>query len=64
MFPDNDFAVFENHTIGISSKLLKRMGNEGKGLGVNGQGIVNPIKVEIIPLGRTSICQERSRGMH
>jgi len=49
MFPDDDFAVFENHTIGIGSKLLKRMGYEGKGLGVNGQGMVNPIKVEKLP---------------
>jgi len=49
MFPDNDFAVFENHTTGIGSKLLKRMGYEGKGLGINGQGIVNPIKVEELP---------------
>ena len=46
MCPDDDFVVFENHTIGISSKLLKKMGYEGKGLGFNGQGIVNPIKVE------------------
>lgn len=46
MFPYDDFIVFKNHTIGIGSKLLKRMGYEGKGLGVNGQGIVNPIKVE------------------
>ena len=46
MFPDDDFVVFENHTIGIGSKVLKRMGYEGRGLGINGQGIVNPIKVE------------------
>lgn len=45
MLPDDDFAVFENHTTRIGSKLLKRMGYEGKGLRVNGQGIVNPIKV-------------------
>lgn len=49
MFPNDDFAVFENHTIGIGSKLLKKMGYEGKGLGINGQGIVNSIKVEELP---------------
>ena len=49
MFLDDDFIVFENHTTGIGSKLLERMGYEGKGLGVNGQGIVNPIKVEELP---------------
>jgi len=49
MFPDDDFAIFENHTTRIGSKLLKKMGYEGKGLGVNGQGIVNPIKVEELP---------------
>ena len=53
MFLDDDFTVFENHTTGIGSKLLKRMGYEGKGLGINGQGIVNPIKVEELP------CQTR-----
>ena len=46
MCPDDDFIVFENHTAGIGSKLLNRMGYEGKGLGVNGQRIVNPIKIE------------------
>ena len=49
MFPDDDFVVFENHTTRIGSKLLKRMGYEGKGLGINGQGIVNPIKAEELP---------------
>ena len=49
MFPDDDFVVFESHTIGIGSKLLKKMGYEGKGLGINGQGIVNAIKVEELP---------------
>jgi len=47
--PDDDFAIFENHTTRIGSKLLKRMGYEGKGLGINGQGIVNPIKLEELP---------------
>jgi len=49
MFLDDDFVVFENHTRGIGSKLLKRMGYEGKGMGINGQGIVSPIKVEELP---------------
>ena len=49
MFPNDDFVVFENHTTGIGSKPLKRMGYEGKGLCINGQGIVNPIKVEELP---------------
>lgn len=49
MFPNDDFTIFENHTTRIGSKLQKRMGYEGKGLGVNGQGIVNPIKVEELP---------------
>jgi len=35
MFLDDDFVVFENHTTGIGSKLLKKIGYEGKGLGVN-----------------------------
>lgn len=49
MFPDDDFVVFENQTTGIGSKLLKRMGYEGKCLGINGQGIINPIIVEELP---------------
>jgi len=49
MFPDDDFVFFENHTTGIGSKLLNKMGYEGKGLGVNGHGIINPIKVEELP---------------
>jgi len=56
MFPDDDFSIFEDHTIGIGSKLLKRMGYEGKGLGVNGQGIVNPITVEELLCRRVLGC--------
>jgi len=36
MCPNDDFAIFENHSTRIGSKLLKRMGYEGKRLGVNG----------------------------
>lgn len=48
-FHDDEFASFEKHTIGIGSKLLKKMGYQGKGLGIKGEGIINPIKAEEFP---------------
>lgn len=48
-FHDDEFAAFEKHTTWIGSKLMKEMGYQGKGLGIKGQGIINPIKFQELP---------------
>lgn len=48
-FYDDYFTTFEKHIVGIRPNLLKKMGYQGKGLDINGQGIMNPIKLEGLP---------------
>ena len=44
-YQDPNFAAWETHTTCFGSKMLKKMGYAGRGLGKTGNGIVNPITI-------------------
>eukprot|EP00794_Sanderia_malayensis_P015912 gene15912-17512_t len=56
---------WEEHTKGIGSKLMAKMGYEfGKGLGREGEGRVEPIEIVILPAGKSldKIAELRESG--
>jgi len=58
---------FEKHTRGVGSKLMIKMGYEGKGLGKHAQGMIEPLSIEERPknlgLGYVQSNGEDSKAM-
>lgn len=47
--PGPGFAQFNKYTKGFGQKMLEKMGWTGKGLGADGEGIVNPVETKLRP---------------
>ncbi|XP_030376887.1 zinc finger CCCH-type with G patch domain-containing protein [Scaptodrosophila lebanonensis] len=58
--PTERLGAWEQHTRGIGSKLMAKMGYiHGTGLGSDGRGIVTPVSAQILPQGRSlDACME------
>lgn len=58
-------AGWEEHTTGIGSKLLRQMGYvTGCGLGVNGEGRVEPVQATVYPVGKSlDHCMQLRQGL-
>lgn len=47
--PGPGFGKFNAHSKGFGQKMLEKMGWKGKGLGADGEGIVNPVETKLRP---------------
>uniref|UniRef100_A0A182SA81 Zinc finger CCCH-type with G patch domain-containing protein n=1 Tax=Anopheles maculatus TaxID=74869 RepID=A0A182SA81_9DIPT len=58
--PDRRLGEWEEHTRGIGSKIMQKMGYiVGTGLGREGEGIVMPVSAQVLPQGRSlDYCME------
>ncbi|XP_049278324.1 zinc finger CCCH-type with G patch domain-containing protein [Anopheles funestus] len=58
--PDRRLGEWEEHTRGIGSKIMQKMGYiVGTGLGREGEGIVLPVSAQVLPQGRSlDYCME------
>uniref|UniRef100_A0A182M3F4 Zinc finger CCCH-type with G patch domain-containing protein n=1 Tax=Anopheles culicifacies TaxID=139723 RepID=A0A182M3F4_9DIPT len=58
--PDRRLGEWEEHTRGIGSKIMQKMGYiVGTGLGREGEGIVIPVSAQVLPQGRSlDYCME------
>ena len=45
-YNQNQIADWELHSTGFASRMLKKMGYAGKGLGKTGEGIIHPVSIE------------------